>query len=298
MDRSGTYQASDQPAMRSGQFAQIELLLFADQSGKPGKHGFDESDRSALSEAAVLWFSEDDLVAEEAGTYGQSQARGAADEGDGVAGDSARAPYQSASSATSDLSISASRSEYCCSERRMVRGHYLRADSKRSSVSYGCNGLVQQVCFGLGTVELVGYGFLSSSSWPSVGDGQARNFQYGSRIPVYERGIHRKAGDGRYSDQHGRTRQGHGQSVRRTIVADGEIRRHLSSRLCRRIRNVAWPRPVFPALQYRPAASGACLSDSERGLFEHELNGGAPAPLSPRGAGKRTRTERRLTGKT
>ena len=159
MDRSGTYRASDQQAMRFGRLAQVELLLFTDQSGKPGEHGFNESDRSALSEAAVLWFSEDDLAAEEAGACGQSQACSAADEGDGIAGDSARTPYQSASSATSNLSVSAPRAEYCCSERCMVRGYYLRADPKRSSVSCSCNGLVQQVCIGLGTVELVGYGF-------------------------------------------------------------------------------------------------------------------------------------------
>jgi len=289
MDWHETYKASYYPAMRFGGPAQVELLLRAGRQRKLGKSEVDADNRQDLSASSVLRIAAYDRRIDRARLAGQREADCAVDAADGIAGGSARTPYQSASSATSDLSVFAPRNGDSCSECGVVRGYYVYSDAVRLPLSDGGDGLVQPVCSGLGAVEFLGDGLLPAGSGKGVANGQTGHFQYRSGSTVHERGIHRQVDNGRHSDQHGRPGTRPGQSVRGTALAFGQVRGGLSPRLCRRSGSPAKSWSVFPVLQYRETTSRTGTTHSGERLFLPELmaaNGGAPAPFSPQGGGE------------
>ncbi len=282
MDRTGTYGAVGGPAMRPGGAAAVELLLRADGHGERREPAADETNRRALPEAAVLRIAEDDRLAPGSGLVGQREAGGATDAGDGAASHCARATYESSASQASGVSVSAARPSGPGAEPGLVCRHHVHSPAVGLPVLGGGDGLVQPVCAGVGIVELAGDRFLPAGVDTGFGAGQARYFQHRPGIPIHERGVHGTLGGERYPRQHGRARPGHGQHFRGAAVANGQVRGHLSARLCRRGGHPSRLDALLPVLQHTEAASGARQTNPGRGAFFAKLRGAPP----PRGGGR------------
>lgn len=104
MDRSGTQLDRHRAAVRTGWFAEEQLLLPA--PGRDGREpGADATHRRGLHPVAVLRITQAGV-----GTRGQSQARSAVDAADGHRGGGRQASHDEASSRTPDLSVFAAES--------------------------------------------------------------------------------------------------------------------------------------------------------------------------------------------
>ncbi len=92
MDRAGTWEIVDRAPVRLGGGEPIELSLQAAGHRKRREPGFDEGDRRAVPEAAVLRSAAHDRLAAGDGLWCQSQAGGAVDASDGASGKATPAP--------------------------------------------------------------------------------------------------------------------------------------------------------------------------------------------------------------
>ena len=295
MDRNERFGLIGGSAVSSGQPGAVELLLRSSW-GKPGKFRDNATDRQDLSGASVLRIAAHDGRVTGAWMAGEREKGGAVDAINEHSSDGARTAYQPSASGTSYLSLFIERQRDRASERSLVFGHYVSAYEAWIFISGGGYGLVQPVCSGLGALELAGDGVLRADLKARVTTRQAGDMQHRPRRAIYERSFHWPVAECRGADQHGRERAGAGQYLRGTALADGKVRRGLSSRLCRRKRSLEKSAPVFSVLQYRASASRIGAANSGGCLFLPELietNGGVSAALSPQGCGGKINTSRR-----
>ena len=100
-----------------------------------------------------------------------------------------------------------------------------------------------------------------------LGCGRAGDLQHGPGAAVYERRVHGLSRSRRDPGIDGRPGPGVRQHLCRAILALGQVRRGLSSRISDGRRGPGPSRSVFSVLQRRAAARSARLSDAARGLL-------------------------------
>jgi len=228
------------------------------------KSAIDALDRRAIHTDAILWSSENELVARQTRIWRQSETGEAADEADGVGSHLLQAAFVGPLARTSNLSLFAERYEHRSSKPSMVQRHHLHSTQARIHLS-GCgHGLVQPVRAVVGSIGFDGHIVLrgrvglGAAAWP------ARDFQYGSRFAIHQRGLHQPVAQAWDQNQHGWPRPSDRQHIHRTALAFGEVRRGLSQGLSGCDRGDIEPEILFPVLQLRTAASGSGLSNSGR----------------------------------
>ena len=260
MDRKFSFFASSFSSVRLASGTPVECVLYGEYERVGGESGVDAADRRAVFEDAFLWFSADDMVAQPAGVWRQCQAGGAADAGDGIAGDVAGPSHEPSSSGTHKVPVFIAWNGDWSPLRGMERRHHVHSHATRIYVSDGGDGLVQPLRDCMGCVQQYGERILYRSVETCVEKRAANHFQHRPGQPVYERRIHGNAAPIRRANQHGWTWPGVGQCVHRTVVAQREIRRHLSTRLSRWTGVIHGADPVFPLLQL--SASTQCTRQS------------------------------------
>ena len=266
MGRSGVSKPERCPTVPAGEFIAIEPLLHA--SGRDWREPRDNAlPRRAIYPDAVLWDQEDAPVADRAGLRGQREASEEASAADGLGSDLRQAADLGTSARSSDLSIPFARTADRAAQPSMGDRHHLHPASARVCVSGGNHGLVQPLCSVLGGVGYAGRELLPGSAGMGIENSAAGNLQFGSGLTIHKRTIHRVAAGPRYRDQHGWTRPGDGQHLRRTPMADGKIRRGLSEGLRERPGRDRESSILFPILQSRTDTSILGLSDSGTGLL-------------------------------
>lgn len=262
MDRSLSCIFFGVPAVRVGGTGSFQLLLHADSHRERRESSADAEDRRAVSSTPVFRISSDHGVVEGSGMDGQRKACATTDAIDGIAGSTSGATHQSSASTASGVSVSSAGFEHPSSERSLVCRHHVYPYETGVSVLGGRHGLVQSLRAGLGAFQLIGNDVLFGRSGTSTRQRAAGDLQHRPGGTVHQRGIHRAFGRCGDPDQHGWPGPGNRQHLHRTIVAEREIRRHLSARLHRRDRNSTGLGSVLPLLQYRTQTSGAGKSDA------------------------------------
>jgi hypothetical protein len=266
MDRPKQWKAEPYPAMCTGRFVALESLLRT--SGRDGRESeVDAPSGRAIHPDAVLWGTEDVLVAYSEGAPSQSEAGAAAFASNGIGSDLREAKIVDAGARPSDLSLSFARIADRAAQSGMGDRHYLYPAAAWVCVSDGNHGLVQPLCFIMGAIGNAGCKLLCNS--PGMGSKirPARNFQFRSGFTIHERAVYGFAAGTRCRNQHGWPRSGFGQHLRRAPVADGKIRRGIPEGLRRCSRGSRKPSTLFSVLQLRTNASILGLSDSGTGLF-------------------------------
>lgn len=125
MGRTRICAYGNQEAVRSAGIGQFELVLRACAHGEQRESSAHASDRQIVSEMAVFWIPAHDGTVAQIELAGERKTCGAFDADHGAAGLDAGTAYQSASSPTSDLSVSATSVGDSCPERGVVRGYYI-----------------------------------------------------------------------------------------------------------------------------------------------------------------------------
>ena len=205
-------------------------------------------------------------MVEEIGMVGKREKSGPSDAVDGCTGCGSRTTYQSTTSGKSNFSLPVAGYEDPGTRRSMVFRYHLYSNEERIPVLDSNYGLVQPVCLGMGTVELVGDNFLSYRSGEIAGPGQARDFQYRSGGTVYQHGFFGAVGESWSTNKYGRTRSVLGQYLYRAFVAQLEVRGGLHSRLRRWKYRPSETEEIFSVLQHGPAPSSVGISDTGRDL--------------------------------
>ena len=150
-------------AMQSPEAFAIELLLSGRGTQCPGRD-FDEPDRRAIYENAVLREPEDGGVFDSSGTFCESETGSTAHAPDGYSRDLSRPEHQPAQAGARCLSVSASRSCDRKAQSGLERRHHLCPAYSWFCVSGGDPGLVLPLRFGVEVIEQPGDGFLHRSS--------------------------------------------------------------------------------------------------------------------------------------
>ena len=281
MGQNGPQRPFGKSAMCFSGAAPFELLSRPCGRGKRDELRPDETDRPAVSEAAVLRIAADDGLAGGLWLVCQREAGGAADASDGHPLHLARAAHKPSSPCPCKIPLLAAGPCYPGSESGLVRGHHVPSPASGVSVSCGRDGLVQPVCAGLGAVQFDGNGILPSGVESGADPGKAGDIEHRPGLPVHQRTIHGAAEGRRGADQHGRPGPCAGQRVHRAALALGQIRGGLPVRLCRRAGGASSPGPLLPVLQHRTPAPGLGEADPQRGVFQSP--GGSRRAPGPKG---------------
>lgn len=276
-------------AVRVASCGAFERVLHAVHERVGGEPRPDAAYRQAVSEEAVLRRAADDVVAQRAGLWCESQTRGALDAPDGAAGDLARSAHEHAAPRTSNLPVFIAWNGDSCAEPGVVRGPDVRGDAPRLHVPDGGDGLVQPVRHRMGRIQQHGERFLRGGVETRAEQGLSRNLQHRSGQPIHERGIHRNAAGCQRAYQHGRSRPRAGQRVHRAVVAQREVRGHLPLRLRRWTCASRWTGTVLPLLQPPKAAQWVGESNTgtvslchvTRGKFHRAIWGRSTPALRP-----------------
>ena len=117
-------------------------------------------DGPAVSEDALLWFSQDDGLAPDSGASGQPQAGTATDAGDGAGSHLPQAQYQQACAGTQDIPLPTERSSSRQGQSGLGSRHHLPAHVPGIPLPSGHYGLAQPVRAGLEALQYSGGGLL------------------------------------------------------------------------------------------------------------------------------------------
>src|SRR5438477_2693724 len=182
------------------------------------------ADRSALSDAALLWLAPDGGMADDPRPSRQPQAGAAPDAAVGSGGDLPAPEYEQAGSGAQDLSVPAARARDRAGQSGVVLRRYLHPDGQ-GLLPGGDHGLGKPGGAGVASIEHTRRRFLRRGArgsalalWPT-GD-----LQYRPGQPVHQRRLHRHPEAAWGHDQHGRQRPLHGQHLCRAAVVQPQIR--------------------------------------------------------------------------
>ena len=117
-------------------------------------------DGPAVSEDALLWFSQDDGLAPDSGASGQPQAGTATDAGNGAGSHLPQAQYQQACAGTQDIPLPAQRSSSRQGQSGLGSRHHLPAHVPGIPLPRGHYGLAQPIRAGLEALQYSGGGLL------------------------------------------------------------------------------------------------------------------------------------------
>ena len=268
MDRFQPLYDLNCPAMRARRPESIKLLL---QSGRGirGELGSDASDRSIVYRAPCNRLKDDDQASPHARSFGQSKENPKADADDGNRGDLPRSSYVQTSPRTPRISLSAQRFGDFEAQSGLGERHYLHSAGARVRLP-GCgHGLVQSVRAVVGDFQQPRAVLLRHRSRLGTGIRTARNLQHRPGQSVYIQCLYRAIGTRRDTHQHGRSRSVSRQHLHRAPLANGEVRRDISARLCERATPDDEPRVLSKLLQSRPTSPVLRRPNTRGGLSRH-----------------------------
>src|SRR3954463_1734370 len=211
------------PAMPVAGAQSLVALLSAGtrQDGRPGADG---ADRPPVPGDAVLRLAQEDGLAAPRGPCRQSQAGPPADASDGLAGDLAETQHQPAEPRAQDLSVLAARPHHRSAQPSLGDRYYVHPDVQGVLLPGGDHGLGEPARAVMALVQYHGRDLLRRGPRGSLGPLRPTgDLQQRPGRPVYQHGLHRRAGGRRCPDQHGRQRTLHGQYLCRAPVAQLEI---------------------------------------------------------------------------
>src|SRR2546423_1730679 len=171
--------AANIPAMP---VAGIASLISVPQAGRGRRGGSCDygADRSALSDAALLWLAPDGGMADDPRPSRQPQAGAAPDAAVGSGGDLPAPEYEQAGSGAQDLSVPAARARDRAGQSGVVLRRYLHPDGQGICLPGGDHGLGKPRGAGLASLEHTRRRFLCRGArgsalalWPA-GDIQYR----------------------------------------------------------------------------------------------------------------------------
>src|ERR1700690_596382 len=179
------------------------------RGGRPGR---DAPHRRTASRTSVLRLAANDLRTQQGRPWGQPQAGGPVDAGDGDRGAGSTPRHEPSRARAQDIPLPAARPEDCRAEPRVGGRRDLYPDGVRLPLSGGDHRLGQPGGSGMAAVEpqrweLLRGGAGGSAAWVR----KAADFQYRSGLHFHRRGFHQQACDGRRRDFDGRTWPLHGQ---------------------------------------------------------------------------------------
>ena len=203
MDRKKIERDEHQASVRAGEDIARQCLLQTNRR-KRRKPGVDATDRRAIPAHPVLRGTEDDPLAAQAGTCGQSETGAASDACDGTGGDIPKATAVETRAGAPHLSVPAARAGHRPAESGLGHRHHVYPAQAGVRVPGGDHGLVQPVRPGLGGVEFDGHRILPVGAGLGSEVGATGDLQFGSGGAVHQRGVHPPAGGSPNHDQYGR----------------------------------------------------------------------------------------------
>ena len=266
MYRSQEQQQIEHHATVSARWVIAICLVLPAAGGERGESAVNAATGRAVYADAVLRESANERVAARAGLGSEPKANTTADAADRDRSHLRQATLVGSSAWTSDLSVLVTGSEDRTAQSSLEHGHHVRAVEGRLHLPDGDPGLVQPVRVGLGSIGDDGYQFLRLRIGRGIEDHAARDIQFRPRLAVHQRRVHEPAEKRRNPDQHGWPRPRVGQCVRRTLVADGEVRGNIFEGLRRSHRCDRKSESLFPILQPAPTPSELGLSDAGIGV--------------------------------
>ena len=180
-------------------------------------------DRRAIYADAILRFQKDESHPEQEWSSGQQEACAEIDEANGSGGDLSEASSEQAWCESSDLSVSASRTDPNATGSGLGGRHHVHPASTRLALPGGRHGLVQPVCPLLGDIHYLGNGLLSYRAGEGFSVQFSRNLQYRPGVSVYQRFLHGHAQRKGGQHQHGRSGPGDGQHLYRKVMAFSQV---------------------------------------------------------------------------
>lgn len=269
MDRSQASQIEHSPTMHTRGNIPFGVLL--QSQGRNGRESaLDAPDGRGIYEASILRCSTDAQIPCRSRIRGQCKAGQAASPTNGLGGYLPEAAIVPTSTRTSNLSISFARAANRTPQPSMGNGYNLYSAATRFYLSGSDHGLVQSVCALLGTVSQSRCDFLCHGTSMGFKDCQAGNLQFGSGSPIHFRCIHETSSGASNSNQYGWSWSSTRQHLRRTSVANREIRRGISEGLRERQRCIRGPSNLFPVLQLRTWPQVPRESNAGNDLFQRE----------------------------
>lgn len=242
----------------------IDVLLSAAAGGSGGRGSADAPGRGIYGQA-LFRSPEASHPAEQAGISGQPEAGPPPDAGVGTFGHIPEAAAERSGPAAQDLSVPSPRPRDREARPGLEFRHHLHSPGPRIRLSGGHPRCVQPDGDLVGAVDDAGKGLLPGSPQRGASLGEAGDLQYRPRVSVHQPRIHgasRKPGD---PGLDGRPRPDLRQYLRGAVVAVGQIRRGLSSRIPDSERGPARPGRLLSLLQHPEAARSARLSNAARG---------------------------------
>ena len=266
MDRSRQYRFKPSDAVRCGGTFTVEFLL-PGSGREPGESRIDAPARRAVPATPLFRSAAHEFLVGRTRVRGQSQTRASVDAADGTGSDLSQATIVRSGAWTPGLSISIAWAGHRAAQSGVGDRYNVHSPARRFCILGGHHGLVQSIRVGLGNIGDIGSQLLHLGVGLGVEAGLSGNLQLRSRITIHERGVYRPAQGSRYSDQHGRTGACDGQHLRRTLMANGEIRGSLLKGLSGRARH-DWESPrLLCILQQRTPTSVAGQSHTRGSLF-------------------------------
>lgn len=276
MDRSRKQHFQHEGTMQTGRHHTVGFVLRA--IGRNCRESdADEASGRTIHGNAVLWSAANDGMASKRGLRRQPEASSATDAANGIGSHLPETKIVAALQGTSDLSLSAPRNDGIPSESSVEHRHNVHSAPSGFYLSGGDYGLVQPVCSGMGSIGYAGIEFLHLGTGLGSATGAAGHFQYRPGESIYQLRFHGSVIGQRHSYQHGWPRPRSGQHLRRTPLADSQVRRGLLERLPECARGHRLLDRLFPFLQSKTNSSGARLQDTRSGL-----SGGAMTRLNER----------------
>ena len=276
MDRSRKQHFQHEGTMQAGRHHAVGSVLQA--FGRNCRESdADEASGRTVHGDTVLWRAADDGLASPGGLRRQPKARSTLDATDGIGSNLPETKIVAALQGASNLSLSTPRIDGIPSESSLEHGHNVHSAPSGFYLSGRDYGLVQPLCFGMGSIGYAGIEFLHLGTGMGFATGAAGNFQYGPGDSIYQLRFHGSVVGQRHSRQYGWSRTRAGQHLRRTALADSQVRRGLLERLPECEGGNRLPDLLFPFLQSKTNSSGARLQDTRS-----SLSGGAMTRLTVR----------------
>lgn len=260
MDRARKRYFQHEGAMQAGRHYAVGSLLHAF-----GRY-FQESDADEASGRtvhgdAVLWRAADDGLASPGGLRRQPETRSTLDETHGIGSNLPETKIVAAVQGTSNLSLSTPRIDGIPSESSLEHGHNVHSSPSGFYLSGRDYGLVQPLCSGMGSIGYAGIELLHLGAGLGSATGASRNFQHGPGESIHQLRFHGSVIGQRHPGQYGWPRTRTGQHLRRTTLADGQVRRGLLERLPECERGNRLPDLLFSFLQSKTNSSGSRLQN-------------------------------------
>ena len=265
MHRYEQYNHKPFPAMPVTWSLAINFLSYTAR-GDGKEHRTHESNRSGVHRLSFFRQQADVFVFAFTWFFHKSQTSTTAYENNGVRGNLSQATFESARQGTPHIPVSATECGHCQTGSGVEHRYHLSSIIQWFCLSGGIYRLVQPLCIILRSIDNVGSPLLSFRIGSCIKIRKSGSTQFRSGRSIYLPYLHRCSIECRYENQYGRQGAGTGQCVCRAPVAQRQIRRYLSQRVCKSTRCGERITRLFQFLQLRSSTSIAQRKSSGRDL--------------------------------